>query len=44
MLENILQKNAVDCSIFENLNEIDESKLVDEIIQTSQIVNKNKDI
>ena len=42
-IENILQKNAIDCSIFKNLNEIDESKLVDEVIQTSQIVNKNKD-
>ena len=36
-IENVLQKNAIDCSIFKNLNEIDESKLIDEIIETSQV-------
>jgi superfamily II DNA or RNA helicase len=35
-IENILQKNAIDCSIFRNLNEIDETKLINETIVTSQ--------
>ena len=35
-IENVLQKNAIDCSIFKNLNEIDETKLIDEMIETSQ--------
>jgi len=41
-IENVLQKNAIDCSIFKNLNEIDETKLIDEMIETSQAPNKNK--
>tara|TARA_Y100001958_G_C21247647_1_gene579262 strand:+ start:3414 stop:7013 length:3600 start_codon:yes stop_codon:yes gene_type:complete len=39
-IENVLQKNAVDCSIFKNLNEIDETKLINETIVTSQSISK----
>ena len=40
LIENVLQKNAIDCSIFKNINEIDETKLTDETIETSQLINK----
>tara|TARA_Y100001958_G_scaffold159682_1_gene162419 strand:- start:2726 stop:6271 length:3546 start_codon:yes stop_codon:yes gene_type:complete len=41
-IENVLQKNAIDCSIFKNINEIDESKLKDEDIETSQKIGISK--
>lgn len=42
LIENVLQKNAIDCSIFKSINEIDETKLTDETIETSQYISKNK--